>query len=295
MSNDFDLPERQAFAALLELAIREDLGSTGDVTSLACIPADARGKAVFVSRRPGTLAGLPACIRVMSRIDPKLKVESLLTDGIRMDHGYWIATVEGSLRSILAAERMALNFLQHLSGIATLTSQFVERISGTKAKILDTRKTLPGYRALAKYAVRMGGGVNHRLGLHDAILIKDNHLAGIRHGELDGLSDVEAAITRCRETRPGLSIELEVDSLEQLERALPCRPEIILLDNMNLDQLRHAVWRRDTLAPDVLLEASGGVNLDTVRGIAETGVDRISVGALTHSAAALDIGLDYLE
>ncbi|MCE9532134.1 MAG: carboxylating nicotinate-nucleotide diphosphorylase [Planctomycetes bacterium] len=290
---DFTVPERQTLAALLELAIREDLGKTGDVTSLATIPATAIGKAAFVARRPGILAGLPACLRVIERVDPSLKFQSHLNDGQSLASGYWIATVEGTMRSILSAERMALNFLQHLSGIATVTSQYVDAVAGTKAKILDTRKTLPGWRLLEKYAVRMGGGTNHRIGLYDAILIKDNHIAAIRKAAPG--NEIEEAVRRCRETQPGLPVEIEVDSLEQLERALASRPEIVLLDNMNLDQLRSSVARRDATAPDVLLEASGGVNFDTVRGIAETGVDRISVGALTHSSPALDIALDYLD
>ena len=201
-----------------------------------------------------------------------------------------IATVSGSLRSILAAERTALNFLQRLSGIASLTRKFVEAAAGYRAKILDTRKTTPGWRLLEKYAVRMGGGINHRMGLFDAILIKDNHLAGLK-------GDLRKAVEMARSYpgNAGLPVEVEVDSLGQLNDALAVRAEIVLLDNMNLDELRSAVVQRDAVAPGVLLEASGGVNLFTVRDIASTGVDRISVGALTHSAPALDIALDYLR
>ena len=223
-------------------------------------------------------------------VDPALGFAVQVNDGSCLERGKTIATVSGSLRSILAAERTALNFLQHLSGIASLTRKFVEAAAGFRAKILDTRKTTPGWRLLEKYAVRMGGGVNHRMGLFDAILIKDNHLAGLK-------ADLRKAVEMARAYpgNSGLPAEVEVDSLGQLEDALAVRAEIVLLDNMNLDELRAAVARRDAVAPSVLLEASGGVNLFTVRDIASTGVDRISVGALTHSAPALDIALDYLQ
>ena len=290
---DFTIPERRSLAALVELAIREDLGKAGDVTSAATIPPDVRGKAAFVARRPGILAGIPACRRTLERIDPAVQFRVMHDDGTLLEPGWWIATIEGPMSSILAAERTALNFLQHLSGIATLTRKYVDAVAGTRAQILDTRKTLPGWRLLEKYAVGIGGGVNHRIGLCDAVLIKDNHLAAIRKAE--GGNEIELAIRRCREANPTLPVEIEVDSLEQLERALACQPDIVLLDNMNLEQLRSAIVRRDGIAANVLLEASGGVNLDSVRGIAETGVDRISVGAITHSAPALDIALDYLE
>jgi nicotinate-nucleotide pyrophosphorylase (carboxylating) len=270
------------------LAAREDLGRTGDLTSRAIIPADRRGKAAFVARRPGVLAGLPFAGLALRRFDESFVFTPSRSDGESLHPGDWIATVEGPSRSLLTAERTTLNFLQHLSGIATLTRRYVDAIAGTRAVILDTRKTLPGWRLLEKYAVRMGGGRNHRIGLYDAILIKDNHLAGLR-------DDIDEAVRRCRVLDASLPVEIEVDSLEQLERALACGPNIVLLDNMTPDQLREAVSRRDAVAPGIQLEASGGVNLDTVRGIAETGVDRISVGALTHSAPALDIALDYVE
>jgi len=285
--NELTLPERHTLAALLELAIREDLGQAGDVTSLATIPEDATGRAAFVARQPGVLAGVPIIARAIERFDPALRFKPLLTDGAPLARGHWIGTVEGSMRSILAAERTALNFAQHLSGIASRTRQFVDLVAGTRATILDTRKTLPAWRLLDKYAVRAGGGQNHRIGLYDGILIKDNHLAAMGN-------DIEQAVQRARECYPDLPIEIEVDSLDQFERALACGPAIILLDNMDPDELRRAVGQRDAFSPAVKLEASGGVNLDTVRGIAETGVDRISVGSLTHSAPALDIALDYL-
>jgi nicotinate-nucleotide pyrophosphorylase (carboxylating) len=291
---DLTLPERQTLAALVELAVREDLGAAGDVTSLACIHADAPGRSAFVARREGVVAGLPVMRRVLERVDPSLRFEPHREDGAALRPGERIAIISGSMRAILAAERTALNFLQHLSGIATLTRRFVDAVAGTKARILDTRKTLPGWRLLEKYAVRAGGGANHRVGLHDAILIKDNHLAAVRQ-ELGGTGDeIETAVRRCRAANPGLPVEVEVDSLEQLDRAFACAPDIVLLDNMGPDLLREAAARRDARAPSVRLEASGGVSLATVRAIAEAGVDRISVGALTHSAPALDIGLDDL-
>jgi nicotinate-nucleotide pyrophosphorylase (carboxylating) len=293
--HDLTIGERQALAAILELAVREDLGKPGDLTSIATIPADLLGKAAFVARRAGILAGLPVCQRVLERIDPAIRLEMLQQDGARFEAGCWFATIAGPMRSILAAERVALNFLQHLSGIATQTRQYVDAVAGTNAKILDTRKTLPGWRLLEKYAVRMGGGVNHRIGLYDGILIKDNHLKSMRNAECGMRNEIEFAIQRCREANPSLPVEIEVESLEQLDQALICKPDIVLLDNMNLEMLREAVSRRDAVAPAVLLEASGGVNLDSVRGIAVTGIDRISVGALTHSAPALDIALDFIS
>lgn len=287
--SEFSPEETAACQRLIELALAEDLGATGDRTSLATIPRDATGSAAFVVRRPGTIAGIPAARLVCRSIDPALVFEAMAEDGAGVERGTQIATVSGSLRSILAAERTALNFLQRLSGIATLTRQYVNAASGFAARILDTRKTTPGWRRLEKYAVRMGGGLNHRIGLFDGILIKDNHLAGLQ-------GDIQSAVRTARADpdNAGLSVEVEVDSLEQLDQALAIRADIVLLDNMSVDQLRAAVARRNAQAPGVLLEASGGVNLTTVRDMAATGVDRISVGAITHSAPALDIALDYL-
>ena len=285
----FSLAEAAACRALVDLALAEDLGTTGDRTSFATIPAAAMGTAAFVARLPGVVAGLPAAAMVCQVVDSALTFTAAVPDGTEFDRRTTLATVSGPLRAILAAERTALNFLQRLSGIATLTRRFVAAVSSTRATVLDTRKTTPGWRLLEKYAVRMGGGTNHRMGLHDAILIKDNHLAGLG-------GDVRRAVETARAFpgNAGLAVEVEVDSLRQLEVALAARADIVLLDNMPLDQLRSAVARRDALAPHTLLEASGGVRLETIRDIAATGVDRISVGALTHSAAALDIGLDYL-
>jgi nicotinate-nucleotide pyrophosphorylase (carboxylating) len=220
-------------------------------------------------------------------------VRNVLDDGSSLDVGTVVAELTGPVRSLLAIERVALNFLTHLCGIATLTARYVAAVAGTDATICDTRKTLPGLRALGKYAVACGGGVNHRLGLHDAMLIKDNHLAHLPADQWQAvLSD---AIERARADRPGLAfVEIEVDRIDQLRPALACNPDFVLLDNMSVPQLRQAVSIRDAEAPGVQLEASGGVTLETVRPIAEAGVDRISVGALTHSAPALDLAVDAL-
>ena len=280
--------ELAAARALLALALAEDLGDAGDVTSLATIPSDAAGRAAFVARRPGVVAGLHLLPLVADAVDPTLAVELLAADGAAVVPGDRLATISGPLRGLLAAERTALNFLQRLSGVATLTRRYVEAVAGTRAVVLDTRKTTPGWRLLEKYAVRCGGGTNHRVGLFDAVLIKDNHLAGL------GADAVRRAVAAARAYAPGLPVEVEVDTLQQLDDALAVRADIVLLDNLPADALREAVRRRDAVAPGTRLEASGGVTLDTVRGMAEAGVDRISVGALTHSAPALDIGLDYL-
>jgi nicotinate-nucleotide pyrophosphorylase (carboxylating) len=286
----FSPAETAACRALMELALAEDLGGAGDRTSLATIPATATATAAFVARSPGVVAGLPAAAMVCHAVDPTLTFIVSTPDGSKCERSTTLATVAGPLRAILAAERTALNFLQRLSGVATLTRTFVSLVGGTRARVLDTRKTTPGWRLLEKYAVRMGGGTNHRLGLHDGILIKDNHLAGIG-------GDIRKAVEAAR-AFPGnesLPVEVEVDTLSQLEAAFAAAADIVLLDNMPLADLRMAVARRDAIAPTVLLEASGGVNVGSVREIAATGVDRISVGALTHSAPALDIGLDYLR
>ena len=276
---------------LIDFALTEDLSDDGDVTSRATIPAGRPGRAAFVARGPGVLAGIEAAERVCLRVDPKLQFAALRQDGYRVGANETFATVEGPMRSILTAERTALNFLQRLSGVASLTRQFVDAVAGLPVRILDTRKTTPGWRLLEKYAVRMGGGTNHRVGLFDMVLIKDNHLAALTPRETAIRQAVEAA----RGEFPTLPVEVEVDSLEQLDQALEVGPDIVLLDNMPLDGMAEAVRRRNTVAPGVKLEASGGVTLQTVRAIAETGVDRISVGALTHSAKALDIALDYLD
>ncbi len=284
----FTPAEAAACRRLVELALAEDLGDAGDRTSTALIPATQAGKAAFVARTEGIVAGLPAAAMVCAAVDPALAFAPAVADGTRLERGTVLATVAGPLRSILAAERTALNFLQRLSGVASLTCRYADAVTGTRAAVLDTRKTTPGWRLLEKYAVRMGGGTNHRVGLYDGILIKDNHLAGLG-------GDVRRAVELARAApgNAGLPVEVEVDTLEQLEHALAARADIVLLDNMTLDQMRAAVARRDAVSPATKLEASGGIALATIAAVAATGVDRISVGALTHSAPALDIALDY--
>ncbi|HMB02736.1 MAG TPA: carboxylating nicotinate-nucleotide diphosphorylase [Isosphaeraceae bacterium] len=279
-------------ATLIELALAEDLGQVGDLTATATIPSRARGAARFVARAEGVIAGLPVVAMLADRFELGPHWQPLVRDGDRATPGTEVARVAGPMRSLLAMERTALNFLQRLSGVATLTARFVAEVAGTTAVILDTRKTTPGWRALEKYAVRCGGGRNHRIGLYDAILIKDNHLAWLAHGG----DPIGAALKAARAYAPsGTVVAVEVDSLDQLDRALECGPDLILVDNLGPDALAEAVRRRDARAPHVRLEASGGVTLATVSALARTGVDRISVGALTHSAPALDLGLDYLE
>jgi nicotinate-nucleotide pyrophosphorylase (carboxylating) len=285
----FTAAETAACCQLVNLALAEDLDGAGDVTSQATIPADLQGRAAFVARADGVVAGLPAAALVLAAVDARLVFEGLVSDGTRVERGSRLASVAGPMRGILAAERTALNFLQRLSGVATQTARHVQTIAGLPGKILDTRKTTPGWRLLEKYAVRQGGGHNHRLGLYDGILVKDNHLAALG-GQGDVWQRLAAALTGQR----SLPVEIEVDTLEQLRRVLGLRPNVVLLDNMPTDDMRAAVQLRDQTAPGVQLEASGGVTLATLRAIAETGVDRISVGALTHSAPALDIALDYL-
>jgi nicotinate-nucleotide pyrophosphorylase (carboxylating) len=287
----FTPSETIACRRLVELALQEDVGA-GDLTSQAVIPSTLEGRAVLVARAAGVLAGLPAAALVFTTLDPRVQSEPLLRDGDSVQPGSRLAQVAGPMRAILSGERTALNFLQHLGGIATQTRRYVDAVAGLKCRVLDTRKTLPGWRLLEKYAVRCGGGHNHRVGLFDGVLIKDNHLSALGHGKKDIRTAVEAA----RELHgAGIPVEIEVDNLAELDEALRCGPDIVLLDNMAPETMREAVRRRDAVAPKVLLEASGGVTLATVRSIAETGVDRVSVGALTHSAPALDIALDYLK
>lgn len=288
MRRTFSEVEANAARRLIALALEEDLGTTGDLTCQAVLPVGLRGAARFVARKPGVVAGLPVAALVLNAVDTTLAFFPHVPDGERLTlSGTVLATAVGPMRSLLQAERTALNFLQRLSGVATLTRLYADAIAGLPCQILDTRKTTPGWRLLEKYAVRCGGGQNHRLGLYDGILIKDNHLAALDSNIQQALSAARAFVG----TR--LPVEIEVDTLAQLDEALAGKPDIVLLDNMSLDQLRDAVRRRNDAAPDVKLEASGGVTLETVRAIATTGVDRVSVGALTHSAPALDIALDY--
>lgn len=274
---------------LLRWSLDEDLGDAGDLTSQLLFSEEQRCQALVVPRQAGMVAGLP-CLPILQRLaDAGLEFTYLGQDG-PVDRGEPVARLAGPTRTVLSCERTLLNFLGRLSGIATLTALYVDAIHGTKAKICDTRKTTPGWRYLEKYAVRTGGGTNHRFGLFDAVLIKDNHIA-----ELAKSHDrpVDAAVQRARAgVTAGTIVEVEIDRLDQLDEALDAEPDIILLDNMKPAQLREACTRRDDRGRKVLLEASGGVTLETVRGIAETSVDRISVGALTHSAGSLDLGLD---
>ena len=270
---------------VVRMALAEDLGRGGDITAQACIPEGARMRAVFAARKPGVLAGI-GCVRLsLLAMDPTATTRSRLRDGDAFEAGTVLVEAEADARAFLAAERTALNLLGRLCGIATLTRAYVETVAGTDARIADTRKTTPGLRALEKHAVVCGGGVNHRFGLDDAILIKDNHVAVC--------GGVAEAIRRARAVAGHLvKVEIEVDGLDQLDEALAERPDVVMLDNFTPDMLREAVARVRDRPGRPVLEASGGVNLQTVRGIAEAGVDVISVGALTHSAASLDIGLD---
>ncbi|MDO8295499.1 MAG: carboxylating nicotinate-nucleotide diphosphorylase [Caulobacter sp.] len=267
---------------VVRAALAEDLGRAGDITALACIDADARLEATFAARKAGTIAGL-ACARLaILALDPDAKFKARVEDGDAVKAGAVLAKVSANARALLSAERTALNLLGRLSGVATLTRTYVDAVAGTTARITDTRKTTPGLRALEKYAVRCGGALNHRFGLDDAILIKDNHVVAC--------GGVGEAIRRARAFAGHLvRVECEVDSLAQLVEALDAGPDVVMLDNFSLKNLRIAVGMT---AGRVVLEASGGVTLETVRDIAETGVDVISVGALTHSASVLDIGLD---
>lgn len=283
-------------SALITLALSEDLGKTtadsfnipGDVTSLAFIPAESTSNATLLARQSLTLSGLEVAIECFHRIDPTLSIIPHAKEGDEVKTAQALLTIHGSTRSILSAERTALNFLGRLCGIATLSSRYAEAVQGTHVKLLDTRKTTPGWRLLEKQAVKAGGCVNHRMGLHDAVLVKDNHLASL--GDLSLLSPV---IQRIKREHPGLEIEIEADTLEQVEQLLYLSGiDVILLDNMSCELMHKAVALRNEKAPGVLLEASGGVTLESVPEIARTGVDRISVGALTHSAVNADLSLE---
>jgi nicotinate-nucleotide pyrophosphorylase (carboxylating) len=266
--------------ALVDLALHEDIG-TGDVTSLAVLADDAKATGAFVARQSGVVAGLPLVEDVIRLMEPEARVTACFRDGDRFDVGATLAEVEGNAQAILAVERTALNFLQRLCGIATATARFVEAVKPYPVRIVDLRKTIPGWRALSKYAVRVGGGRNHRFGLYDGILIKDNHIAVA--------GSVKEAVRRARERAPHtLRVEVEVDTLDQLDEALDAGADIILLDNMTFDELAVAVARTNGRA---VLEASGGIGIETVRAVAATGVDVISSSHITN-APPLDIGFD---
>lgn len=293
----------EALSNLIQCSRAEDMGPDGiDVTSGLFVPAQLQGNAGIVTRAPGRLAGAALLQQVCHAYDRDIHVDIHIRDGQAIEAGQRIATLTGPLRSILTAERVVLNFMTMLSGVATLTARYVEQTGGTRARVYDTRKTLPGLRGLQKYAVACGGGATHRMGLYDAVLLKDNHLA---HVGIDNLTRaVTDAVRQCRSAHPGLKfVMIEVDTLAQLEQVLPAGVDIVLLDNMTTDELTEAVRMRDGMVLEatggrgvpgagVELEASGGVTLETIHAIAQTGVDRISVGALTHSAPALDLGLD---
>jgi nicotinate-nucleotide pyrophosphorylase (carboxylating) len=263
-------------------ALEED-SAFNDITTIATVVTSRHARAKLVARQDGTIAGLPLAIEAFRQLDPKISIRIDGEDGQTVKRGTTVLYLTGHARGLLSAERTALNFMQRLSGIATLTARYVAAVKGTRAKILDTRKTTPGWRSLEKYAVRAGGGMNHRMDLADQVLIKDNHLRAV-----DG--DVRLAIRRTRELEPNAKVEVECEHVEQVEAALDARADIILLDNMPLEEMRVCVG---VVAGRALVEASGGVNLDTVRAIAETGVDFISVGALTHSPPAMNLALDF--
>ena len=270
----------------VQLALAEDIG-TGDVTTLATVPASTAAVAVLRTREPLVVAGLAFAEIAFRSRSPRLRIKRLARDGQRIAAGEGLLKISGPARAILSAERVALNFVQRLSGVATLTAQHVALVDGSRAQILDTRKTTPGWRRFEKYAVACGGGRNHRFGLYDLVLIKDNHLAALRDARPNAIA---AAVARARKIFPALKVEVEADTLAQVAQAADAGADIILLDNMTLARLREAVR---LVAGRAKTEASGGVNLRTVRAIARTGVDFISVGALTHSARAVDIGLDF--
>ena len=266
----------------VKAALLEDWGRAGDITSQATIPAAATATAVIAARKPGVLAGLGLAETAFRLTDEQIVFDALTADGDRLEKGTVVARMSGPARAILSAERVALNFLGHLSGVATATARFADLIAHTKADIVCTRKTTPGLRAFEKYAVRCGGGSNHRFGLDDAILIKDNHIA-VAGGVTQAIQAAKAFAGHL------VKVEVEVDTLEQLKEALACKPDVVMLDNMGPDQLRQAV---EIAGGQVLLEASGGIEADTVKAVAEAGVDLISSGWITHSAPVLDLGLD---
>lgn len=271
----------------VKAALAEDIGD-GDATTLAIVPASAHARAAMISREPIVVAGLDFAEAAFRQLSSAVGCQRVATDGKRVDESAVLLQVEGPARAILTAERVALNFVQRLSGVATLTAQFVDQVGGTRAQILDTRKTTPGWRAFEKYAVTCGGGQNHRFGLFDMVLIKDNHLAALA---VEKPNAIAAAVHRARKQYPDLKVEVEADTLEQVQQAVDAGADIILLDNMAPAELRAAVG---IVSGRAKTEASGGVSLASARIIAETGVDFISVGAITHSARAVDIGLDFL-
>ena len=281
------LPPRHEIDRVVALALAED-APWGDVTSEALVPEQATASGAMVSRSVGVVAGLPIASSVLAAVDPGAEFAAVAADGARVSPGEHLAEIAGRARALLLAERVALNLVQRMSGIATLTARYVEAVAGTGTRISDTRKTTPGLRSLERYAVAVGGGVNHRRGLSDAVLVKDNHLVALGSS---GVSVADALVGARQSIPHTMTIEVEVDSLRQIDEVLDGDADVILLDNFSVADMAKAV---EHVAGRALVEASGGVTLDTVRAIAETGVDVISVGALTHSAPALDIGLDLV-
>jgi nicotinate-nucleotide pyrophosphorylase (carboxylating) len=274
--------KQHAIESLVRNALEED-GAFNDLTTIATVVSERRARGKLVAREEGVVCGIALALNAFRLLDSKVVIRIDAEDGMHIGAGASVLFVNGSARALLSAERVALNFLQRLSGIASLTAKFVAAVKGTDAKILDTRKTTPGWRALEKYAVRAGGGMNHRMDLASAILIKDNHLAAV-----DG--DIELAVRRARELAPSVQLEVECDSLDQVRRAVDAGADVIMLDNMSLEQMRQAVT---IVSKRATVEASGGVDLISARAIAETGVDWISIGGLTHSAPAMDLALDF--
>lgn len=269
--------------AVVKAALDED-GAFNDLTTIATVVSDRRARATLVARQDGVVCGVPLALEAFRILDPKVAIRVDVEDGTRVTRGMPVLVLSGHARGLLSAERVALNFMQRLSGVASLTRRFVDAVAGTKVKILDTRKTLPGWRALEKYAVRAGGGANHRFDLSSAVMIKDNHLAAVE-------GDIALAVKRAREMSPaGIKVEVECDTIEQVHAAIDARADIILLDNMPPGMMRECV---DLVGGRAVVEASGGVGLGTVRAIAESGVDWISIGALTHSPPALDLALEF--
>lgn len=271
---------KKNFEKVISTALKEDIGKR-DVTTDLLIPKKEKAAATFIAKQDGIIAGLDIAKMVFKKLDEKIKWENFVEDGVKVKAGTKIAEVKGSVRALLSGERTALNFLQRISGIATLTSVYVEKISGTNAKILDTRKTVPGLRLFDKYAVKCGGGTNHRIGLFDMVMIKDNHIKAA--------GSITKAVNKIRKSIPKkMKIEVEATNIREVEEAMKLNVDVIMLDNMNLNEMKVAV---QLINKKCFVEASGGVNLETVRAIAETGVDFISVGALTHSVNALDISM----
>ena len=299
-SQTIDASLLEDLTEILRLAIREDLDRSVDLTTMAIVPPGVSGSASLISRSHGVAAGIDLIDEMLAELDAKIQWDQRVGDGEAIEPGQVLSILSGDARDLLTCERTILNVICRLSGVASLTRRYVDAVQGTKARVYDTRKTTPGWRRLEKYAVRCGGGHNHRLGLYDGILIKDNHLASraaangelLDPGQAVAMAKAFVASGAVKFEHPPI-IEIEIDRVGQLESALRAGPNIILLDNMSCELLSKCVAIRDTLASEVELEASGGVNLGTIGGIAATGVDRISVGALTHSAPVHDIGLDW--